>query len=230
MLTFLSTLSPSTPFFVRCAIGTALVVTGVLTMMMFSQAHAGKYAEAQYQVVETIDSQCEIRRYEPMALLATSTLLASSASGSSNMNKAFGYLFAYIQGANSTKSKIAMTVPVLQYIHPALHPGDDTRQAHQHMAFILPKPYTAKNAPKPLQEGVIIVDRPTQTFAVCQFSGSSRDTVMAKHAEHLTKVMQREGLKPTHADMSPMYAYYNAPFTLPFLKRNEVWVRIEPKV
>lgn len=196
----------------------------VLSIMSQPQAYAGKYAEPSYTIVKTFKNQCEIRRYEPMTLLATSILTENTSKPEEN--RAFGRLFRYIAGNNHTDTKIEMTIPVLQYTHPAMHPGDDTKASHEHMAFILPTSYKASSAPKPLDKGIVIVDRPVQTFAVCRFSGSSRSTAMTKHAQTLEALIQQHKLTPTHPDMKPLYAFYNNPLTLPWMKRNEVWVRI----
>jgi hypothetical protein len=94
---------------------------------------------------------------------------------------------------------------------------------HWTMSFSMPAKYSMATLPKPLNENVSLVAVPQRTVAVARFAGSFDDVekrvegerVLAKWLKHNPKY-QRVG--------APFYAGYDPPFTLPFLRRNEVLV------
>jgi hypothetical protein len=62
---------------------------------------------------------------------------------------------------------------------------------------------------------------PAQRVAAIRFSGGWTDARFARAETTLSDWMAEEGLT---AAGPPTYAYYNDPFTPPFLRRNEVLV------
>jgi hypothetical protein len=60
--------------------------------------------------------------------------------------------------------------------------------------------------------------------AVLRFSGYATDSVMAEKRQQLAHLLSRDGLRPAGDFME---AYYNPPWTPPFMRRNEVLVDIE---
>lgn len=110
--------------------------------------------------------------------------------------------------------QIAMTVPV-----ETARSDDDS----VYMCFFLPEKFDSDTAPKPLDERVTIVSVPQQTVAVLRFSGfGSEETVKEKQSELLASL---DGT--AWRTMGPPTAYfYDPPWTLPFLRRNEVVVAV----
>ena len=96
--------------------------------------------------------------------------------------------------------------------------------------FFLPAGLTATAAPRPLDARVRIVEVPAQTVAVLRFSGSTGpEAVAARKAALLA------GLSATRwtAESAPFAWFYDPPWTLPPLRRNEVAVPVrrgEPAV
>jgi hypothetical protein len=191
------------------------------------------YEESHYDVIERIGDQVEIRHYPPC--LAAKVDLA--AVGSAGRSEAFKLLFAYIAGANRTSAsgndRIAMTVPVgvsdkgrLAMTVPVQ--TSETSGTLQ-MRFFLPAKYSLENAPTPLNSRVRLVTTSDETIAILRFSGSGHD-----FAERQTELIARlVGLK-WRSSGAPYALNYDAPFTLPFLRRNEVAVAVveapqEPK-
>jgi effector-binding domain-containing protein len=107
--------------------------------------------------------------------------------------------------------KIAMTVPVTQ--QPA---GRDWI-----VRFVMPQSYTLETLPKPNDPRVRIVAVPEQRVAAIRFSGRSTDDNLAQHRAELEAWMKARGLA---ASGDPTAAFYNPPWSLPFLRRNEYLV------
>ena len=57
------------------------------------------------------------------------------------------------------------------------------------------------------------------------FSGMNSD---ANLKEHEDKLMQYIKANDISLVSSPKYAFYNPPWTLPFMRRNEVMIELEP--
>lgn len=183
------------------------------------------YEQPSYEVVEQQDS-VEIRSYEPR-LAAEARVEADGTDD--GRNSTFRILFDYISGANQSGSKIAMTAPVesakvLEQIAMTV-PVETARSDDDsvYMRFFLPEKYDSDTAPKPLDERVTIVSVPQQTVAVLRFSGfGSEETVNEKKSELLASL---DGT--AWRAMGPPTAYfYDPPWTLPFLRRNEVVVAV----
>jgi SOUL heme-binding protein len=185
------------------------------------------YEEPHYQVIERIGDRVEIRRYAPR--LAAQAELPRA--GESGRGDAFRLLFAYIAGANLSSaqtSRIAMTVPVQVTEKNRIAMTAPVQTAETSggtvMRFFLPAQYALDNAPKPLDARVALVQVPAETVAALRFSGSGRD-VSERQAELIAKL---EGTRWRPAS-APYALFYDAPFTLPFLRRNEAAVAVTEK-
>ena len=88
----------------RVGIIGAAAVCGVLTVRSGYRLLVSRSVErVAYTVERTIDDRTEIRRYPELVRVETT--------GSSN-REAFSRLFEYIEGANESRSAVAMTAPV----------------------------------------------------------------------------------------------------------------------
>jgi len=77
--------------------------------------------------------------------------------------------------------------------------------------------------PKPIDGDIrIFMSEPYRTVSI-RFSGRSRMKNLNKHQAKLDKFVAAQGLKVIGG---PEYAFYNAPFVPPFLRRNEVHYRL----
>jgi hypothetical protein len=158
----------------------------------------------EYAVVKT-DGKIEIRDY-PELMVATVPM-------KEGMNGSFGQLFKFITGANEGGQKIEMTAPVLI-----------EAKSEKTMSFIVPKATVEKGVPKPTGEGVTVAKIEAARFVTLRFSGSRSDTTEAKAIEKLRAWMTEQKLE---AKGSPIFAYYDPPWTPVFMRRNEVFLRIE---
>lgn len=147
-------------------------------------------------------------------------------------NSAFGVLASYI-GVMSTPQNdgaipIAMTAPVvktpisekIQVVRPAAAP--------MNMAFLLPAQYqTPETCPTPKDPRVTLTSIAERMIAVRAFSGWVTDDIIAQEYHELLKVSALAGIQLTAStDYAFQVAQYNPPFTLPFLRLNEIWVPV----
>lgn len=197
----------------------------LLGAMLVSGGNAMSYEEPGYAVVSQSDP-VEYRRYEPY--LIAETVVEGVADFDSAGNEGFRRLFKYIAGGNTGRAKIAMTAPVSQAAEsekiamtvPVQQTGSP---AGSRVAFMLPRQYTLETAPVPSDSRVRIVAVPGRLMAVVRYSGRWTESNYAEHRDELLQALATAGIKPTG---EPRLARYNAPFTLPILRRNEVLIEV----
>ena len=180
----------------------------------------GLYEQPRYTVERHLPGGIEIRDYA--ARVAAET--ADDGSGSA----AFQRLFGYITGANATGARIAMTAPVAT---PGAKPGRriamtvpvQTSPAGGTMRFFLPRRVAEAGAPVPRDPRVTIVTVPAERIATLRFSGLPTRARTEPRQAALLAALARAGIA---TDGAPYLLTYDAPFTLPFLRRNEAAVRL----
>jgi len=176
--------------------------------------------DVPYTVVARLDD-AELRRYPSLVRVET-TADADAV--------AFRRLFRYIAGANAAGDAIAMTAPVevtgrgatipmTAPVEVATDDGDAVR-----MAFYLPPGYDAESAPRPTDEAVTLVTVPERTLAVRRFSGRPTENRVVRETEVLLTALDAAGVAVAG---EPFFMGYDPPWTLPFLRRNEVATEVE---
>ena len=170
--------------------------------------------QPSYRVLARLDHDVEIRSYGPLVAVETGT--------DGDESGAFSRLFRYITGANRAGRTIAMTAPVSQTGGARLAPSGPGGAAT--MRFFLPKAMAA-DPPAPTDPKVKIVTVPAGTLAVIRFSGSFGERNLQSHLAILRDALVRARRK---ADGAPIFLGYDPPFTIPFLRRNEVALAVEP--
>jgi DNA gyrase inhibitor GyrI len=186
----------------------ALFILAVASGLIFAgcQATRGGYESAPYQVVRT-SGKFAVRDYPALQVVETPMAVPGKDADGSFMR-----LFRFITGANEAKQKIAMTTPVFMS-------GGDSNAT---MAFVLPAKLPADAVPKPSDAAVKVRELPAGRFAVLRFSGGRSAKHDAEALARLREWMQAEGLKEVS---SPVYGYFDPPWTPGFLRRNEVMLR-----
>jgi hypothetical protein len=181
--------------------------------------------EPKYTVESTKDGY-EIRQYAP-TLAATTTV--GGADYDNAINEGFRRIADYIFGNNTAQSSIAMTVPVQESVSqsapiamtvPVLEQGNSTQRM---ISFIMPSKYTIETIPKPNNPSVVLIANPAKRVAALRFSWWSPASRVASKKAKLVELIARDGLI---AKTEPAVAFYNPPFTPPFMRRNEVLVDI----
>ena len=199
-----------------------LLFLSVLLIFIGVNPAMAKYETPEYKVVKSL-KDIEIREY-PSYIVAE---VSNSGQRDKAANESFMILFDYISGKNIPSEKISMTVPVSQEGEkiPMTLPVEQLKENnHWKLSFVLPSKYNMENAPKPKDERIKIYKQEKSKRIVIRFSGSSSDSNLSKHKIKLDKYIKENDIK---AKSEAVYAFYNAPFTLPFLKRNEIMYIID---
>jgi hypothetical protein len=161
----------------------------------------------------------EIRDYGPMLVAETKV----SGERDAAVNAGFRILASYIFGANTPGAKIAMTAPVTQakgeaiaMTAPVTQEGSD---ASWRVRFIMPQTYTRATLPQPTDARIAIVELQARRMAVFRFSGLRTNANLAARQNELETFIKARKLTAIGA---PVFAFYDPPWTLPFLRRNEI--------
>jgi hypothetical protein len=177
-----------------------------------------------YTVLEK-EGDFEIRRYQ--SYLIAETMVDGDFKDAGNI--AFGRLFNYISGDNKTNASISMTAPVNQKASsekiPMTVPVNQQRSGQKYsVSFVIPSKYSLENVPEPIDPAVVIKEVPAYKAAVVRYSGTwSQKRYESKRAS-LDEFIKRKKLI---AKDEPIFARYNPPFELWFLRRNEVMISVE---
>lgn len=174
------------------------------------------HEQPRYAVIERLDRGVEIRTYE--ARLAVETDSRGQGDG-----EAFGRLFRYITGANRTQGRIAMTAPVESGGQRIAMTVPVEQGEGGTMRFFLPRAVAEAGAPEPTEKGVRLVRVPPERIAALRFSGSLSQEAGATQERNLMEVLTAANQK---LNGPPFFMGYDPPFSIPFLRRNEVAARV----
>lgn len=182
-----------------------IAVVGVGLLVAGCQATRAGYESAPYKVVRS-DGKFELRDYPALTVVETPMASPNGSDGS------FMRLFRFITGSNEGKQKIAMTTPVFM----------SGSESNATMAFVMPAKLKADTVPKPSDGAVTVRELPPGRFAVLRFSGGRSAKKEAESLAQLKAWMETEKLGVLS---SPVYGYFDPPWTPAFLRRNEVMLR-----
>ena len=190
-----------------------LVLAGCATSGVEEPSFASVFADGPF----------EIRQYAPTILAETTVegdALQSRFAG-------FGPLADYIFANDRKGEEIAMTAPVTQAPRGKIAmTAPVTQQAGAGawtVGFTMPAGYTLATLPKPANPAVTLVEQRARKMAVLSFSGTAGGERMKAAEEELMARLAGAGLKPMG---EPVFAFYDPPWTLAFLRRNEVMIEI----
>ena len=196
----------------------------VLFLMLYSGASMA-IEEPKYDVIEQ-SGDFELRAYAPKIVAETLVSGSLDKASRAGFRVIAGYIFGDNTVATGGNEKISMTTPVTMEASSAKismttpvsmeQSGDQWR-----MHFVMPSEYTLVTLPKPNNPAVTLREIPTSHYAVIRFSGFAGEEKTAKKTAALLAWLESKGIKPTG---KPELARYNPPWTLPFLRRNEVMV------
>jgi len=194
-----------------------------VTIMAVSGCASRGIEEPAFDLVEQTD-ELEIRDYAPRLVAQTRVEGDQKEAG----NAGFRILADYIFGNNTRREEISMTAPVSQAADSekiAMTAPVSQLQADGEwlVRFALPSTYTMENVPAPVDERVSLQVLPAARFAVLEFSGYARAARVQDKRMELVRIIDRRSLDA----LGPItLAQYDPPWTLWFLRRNEVMVPI----
>ncbi len=144
-------------------------------------------------------------------------------------NAGFRLLAGYIFGGNTRRERLPMTAPVVQssaagesipMTAPVIQVADKDKWTVQ---FVMPSGKTLATLPVPNDARVRLKALPPARFAVVRFPGLARPDDVAKQTAALREFIARQRLEATG---SAALARYNPPWTLWFMRRNEVMIPV----
>lgn len=161
---------------------------------------------------EKLTRDVEIRRYDAR-VAAETTVLADEQSA---RNVGFRRLARYIFGGNHVLEKIAMTAPVSQ---EAVGRGEWV------VRFFMPADKTLDALPEPDDTKIRLVSVPPETMAVRRFAGNPTHRAVEAQITKLMNTLEEYGFETLDA---PAAWFYDPPWTVPALRRNEIAVPVRP--
>lgn len=209
-----------------------------------------KLEKPKYSVLEKRDGY-EVRQYEPY--IVASAIVPDN---DNSLNTGFSLVAGYIFGNNTKQSgqgsdnvamtapvisakeegeSVAMTAPVIssknedtntseniKMTAPVVgqNNGDGTRT----VSFVMPSKYTLETLPVPNSNRVSLEQIPAQKWAVLTFSGTYNKQKQEELYEELKSMLDRDNVDYTGIWQ---FAGYDPPSTLPFLRTNEIWIKLK---
>jgi len=185
---------------------------------------SSKTEQTEYSVLKS-EKDYEVRSY-PAHIVAQTIVKGTYQSA---LNQGFRIVAGYIFGGNTKKESIAMTTPVIeQKVSEPIAmtaPVTASIEGDSHtIAFGMPKSYTLATLPTPTDPRVKIVTIPEKKKAVIRFSWFRTSNRVEAKKQELIAALKRDAIKTLG---EPEYAGYNAPWTPPWMTRNEVLIEIE---
>ncbi len=199
------------------------LITAILLLLLTGATTAMATEEAPYTVIKT-DDIFELREYAPQVLAEIIVDGNLESAGS----KAFRPLFRYISGDNKSRGKIAMTAPVSQEktgekISMTAPVSQQSVQGKWAVSFMMPATYTMENLPTPDDPNIKLRQVPARRVAAVRYSGFWSEKKFLQYKQELDNWITANNLKVIG---EPVWARYNPPFTLWFLRRNEILIPI----
>ena len=180
------------------------LLVGALGIVLFWFVQTRNVEIARYTLVEA-DGPMEIRDYPALTVAE----VTRTGTRDQAVRSGFGPLARYIFARERQGEKIAMTAPVTQI-------SDGNAWTIQ---FIMPSGYSLQNLPKPAGADVRLREIPPARRAAIRFSGWWSDELFREKDAALREWLRGKGVEVTG---TPVFAYYNDPFTPGFLRRNEI--------
>jgi SOUL heme-binding protein len=201
-----------------------VLIIVILLWTLASYIAVRKIEEPTFSVVKKWNGY-EVRNYAPYIVAEVEV----SGDQKTALNQGFRLLAGYIFWGNTTKQSIAMTVPVSQtplsekIAMTAPVSESKSENGMRKVTFSMPSSYTLETLPKPNNSQVKLKEISSETRAVLTYSRGSSESRVQSKKQALWDMLNRDGVTSTGSFSSHSY---NPPFTIPFLKRNEVSIVI----
>jgi effector-binding domain-containing protein len=200
-----------------------LIVATILVGALATGPIMSNVETPSYKVIQS-KGKIEIREFDPMVIAEVQVVGRRKDAISSGFKLLADYIFGNNisrENVNTTATiqrpaseKIAMTAPVQQQL----------ANNSWLVSFVMPSEYNLEDLPKPKNIEVKLKNVPVKRFVTIQFSGTSSDENLAKHKKLLVEFIETNSISVTG---TPKYAFYNPPWTLPLMRRNEVMFEVQ---
>ena len=194
-----------------------ILIVGVLAGPVMSDVE-----KPDYKVIQS-EQNIEIRQYEPMIIAEVEV----DGKREDAIGDGFRLLADYIFGNNTVQQVISMTAPVQQKENQKIAMTAPVQQQSMgkswRMSFVMPSKYSMDSSPVPNNNRIRLKEILTKKFVVIEFSGTNSNENVTEHENQLMNYIEENQIKINDL---PKYAFYNPPWSLPFLRRNEVMIEI----
>lgn len=186
--------------------------------------------EPQFSIIEKSEP-FELRTYAPQ-LVAEVKVEGDLDTASS---QGFRLIAAFIFGQNQVSQKISMTAPVAietvqstkiaMTVPVGIEASKDSGKGVNQwvFSFVMPSEYTMATLPKPLNPLVTIRELPAQRRAAITFSGFYNEAKVLEKTKALEEWIKS---KQWQVSGNPQFARYNPPWSIPFMRRNEILITV----
>ncbi len=226
---------------------TTTLITSLALVLVPPLARAVE--EPPYTVERSFDG-FELRAHGPRVVAEVIVPGPAEEAGEQGFRLLAGYIF----GKNKGEPKVAMSAPATQAGEPVREstsqgqsklpsltrrevPAQSTRIAMtapvtQAVAeggfvvrFVMPAAHTLATLPEPIDPQVRLRALPAERVAAIRYSGRWTDQ---NYREHLAILRAGMAAADLPARGEPVYARYDGPWMLWFLRRNEIWIEVGP--
>jgi hypothetical protein len=172
----------------------------------------------------------ELRAYSTRVVAETLIDGSLSDASSAGFKRIADYIFGNNTSRAGSSEKIRMTAPVgmapklektSEKISMTAPVAMQQTAGQWRMYFVMPSQYTLSTLPTPNNPEVTLRELPASRVAVLRFSGLAGEEKTATKTAELLAWLKSKNITATG---TPELARYNPPWTLPFLRRNEVMV------
>lgn len=192
----------------------------VLLLLVASAANA--YEEPEYEVLQETNAY-EIRQYAGYLVAETRIYGDFDRTGSAAFQRLAGYIFGDNRSVTSTEKEAAESVSMKMTVPVTRERIEDEGRRTTVYRFVMERAYDRETLPLPNDDRVTIAEVKGGKFAALRYRGRITEERFKEHAEILVTSFKRDG----HTFIGePISAVYNGPFTPPFLRRNEVLLRL----
>jgi len=204
----------------------AAVLLSFITLLL-SAGNAMATEEPKYSLIEK-DGAFEVRAYDSKLIAEVVVEGEMSEATSQGFRLIADFIFGNNTALSGKSEKISMTAPVTvenrsEKIAMTAPVAIQSEQKGWRVWFVMPSHFSLATLPKPNNPLVEIKPIAAKRYAVVRFSGWVDDEKMQAKLKELSTWL---AVKKLTSKGQPELARYNPPWTLPFLRRNEVMLEI----
>ena len=162
------------------------------------------------------EGELEIRSYDEYVVAETNVEGSFDTASRKGFRRVAGYIFGENKNSIGQSEKIQMTAPV------TVKPDNEGWVLH----FVMPSNYDMSQLPMPNNNSILLKKIEAHLAAVVTFSGFTTDAKIQDKTEELKVWLEKKEFKIAGPQQ---IARYNDPFTLPWLRRNEIIFKVTAK-
>ena len=162
------------------------------------------------------EGELEIRSYDEYLVAETAVGGSFDTASRRGFRRVAKYIFGENKNSIGQSEKIQMTAPV------TVKPNNEGWVLH----FVMPSNYDLSQLPMPNNNSIFLKKIEAHLAAVVIFSGFTTDAKIQDKTEELKIWLEKKEFKIAGPQQ---IARYNDPFTLPWLRRNEIIFKVTAK-